>query len=617
MYTTPDLQPRALTYQELFTHHQSKHGGTSNWGNMRSALKRFLAAAGKSLDSPIGAEMTGDFAEVREKALEGIGLKDPVRSRIKSWQDSYMELLEAFGMPESFGEALKWAMQRQGIGLKALTQISGVKRSAIYEWSNNRSFPTRQANMGKINNLERALDLPPNTLVAKLPSPRKKGEGQTPWGRQLSERILRTDAYSCFVGELENCPKQIIRFWDEFQYYKTAELLPPGIKRQKNGIWRVNPDGTCPTAEMLKGVAGLLFGFFALGRTNEDPLRCGLGVPSEELCPSMLIDPEKVVAFLNFVKLRSGRSRHSGYSRCVLGLSLSLIHPETGFLLQRRDLVLPRNQRENEEAWRDHCAKAYKYLREAKNNLETKRSRDPWELLAPILDSPQPIAILIEMNEIALERHSKRWGSRLCPYSARSFRDCLLNYMLTFHPLRRKNYSRLTWRADNTGHLRQRDGGWWLSIPAEEFKNEKGAAKEGYSVMVNPHLWPMIDRYLNVYRPILRTGTDRVFLPAWNQPNSKAGVISPQIIGNIVREFTKQFCPVSIPGGFGPQAYRHIVATDILKNNPTMVEVAAAVLHDRPETVRKAYARWLQGDKYAHFHNYMATVVASHVKEDA
>ena len=62
----------------------------------------------------------------------------------------------------------------------------------------------------------------------------------------------------------------------------------------------------------------------------------------------------------------------------------------------------------------------------------------------------------------------------------------------------------LTWSEDNTGHLYKKEGAWRFDIPPEEFKNEIGAAEHGYRMIVYKLLWPMIDRYLNDYRPLLR-----------------------------------------------------------------------------------------------------------------
>lgn len=56
-------------------------------------------------------------------------------------------------------------------------------------------------------------------------------------------------------------------------------------------------------------------------------------------------------------------------------------------------------------------------------------------------------------------------------------RDIVLIKLLASNPIRRRNLIHLTWRADNTGELHQReDGSWWLKIHKSRFKNTRGAA---------------------------------------------------------------------------------------------------------------------------------------------
>jgi integrase len=77
----------------------------------------------------------------------------------------------------------------------------------------------------------------------------------------------------------------------------------------------------------------------------------------------------------------------------------------------------------------------------------------------------------------------------------------------------------------------------------------------------------------------------------------------------LVQRYSKRYCPVHIPGGIFPHAYRHAVATDILKNDTSKVEVAAAALHDTAETVRRNYAHLLVADRHSHYQDYLDTIL--------
>ena len=55
--------------------------------------------------------------------------------------------------------------------------------------------------------------------------------------------------------------------------------------------------------------------------------------------------------------------------------------------------------------------------------------------------------------------------------------------------------------------------------------------------------------------------------------------------------------------GVGPHAFRHIVATAILKNSLNDWQTAALVLHDRVETVQKHYAHLRSSDGARRMHD--------------
>jgi integrase len=84
--------------------------------------------------------------------------------------------------------------------------------------------------------------------------------------------------------------------------------------------------------------------------------------------------------------------------------------------------------------------------------------------------------------------------------------------------------------------------------------------------------------------------------------------MSPGALGIIIRKFTQFYLAEYGCVGFGPHCFRHIVATEWVKNHPDGYEVAAAILHDTPETVRKAYSWVTPADKIAHWNNYFESL---------
>jgi len=140
-------------------------------------------------------------------------------------------------------------------------------------------------------------------------------------------------------------------------------------------------------------------------------------------------------------------------------------------------------------------------------------------------------------------------------------------------------------------HLKRRKNGeWWLEFRKEEFKN-RHALNSDYSVRVDIHMWPIIERYRSEFRPLLQGAgeCDYVFRPApGSRVKSKCQPIPRAAIFNLLQGLTYSYIDDS--PGFGPHAFRHIVATDIIKKNPEFgFFLASKALHDRVETVERAY----------------------------
>jgi integrase len=162
--------------------------------------------------------------------------------------------------------------------------------------------------------------------------------------------------------------------------------------------------------------------------------------------------------------------------------------------------------------------------------------------------------------------------------------------LLSSNALRRRNLVYLTWRADDTGQLyRKADGSWWIRIPKQQFKNWYGAAREfDYDSPVHPSAWADIEKYLFVHRKLLMRGpTDLVFLTLAGPHSAKEN--RPWIeMSSTVSTLTNRYLLKS--PGIGTHAFRHIVATAILKANGGDHKTAAQVLNDRVSTVERHYA---------------------------
>lgn len=92
----------------------------------------------------------------------------------------------------------------------------------------------------------------------------------------------------------------------------------------------------------------------------------------------------------------------------------------------------------------------------------------------------------------------------------------------------------------------------------------------------------------------MRSATDFFFLS--NNQYAKHGEPHRpwKEVSERVRALTRRYllrCP-----GIGAHAMRHLVGTAIIKAAPGEIETVAKVLNDRPDTVRKHYARFRSAD---------------------
>ena len=186
------------------------------------------------------------------------------------------------------------------------------------------------------------------------------------------------------------------------------------------------------------------------------------------------------------------------------------------------------------------------------------------------------------------------------------YRDLLLIKLLSVNPLRVRNVVEMTWRRDNTGHLQRVNGVWYIRIRRDEFKNWfSGPADKDYTVPLPPDCNEYIEQYL-AFRHHLKDaeGCDVLFLPRSNGNNehvTRPG-ISQRNLSYLVQKLTRVYVPDELaPGGFGPHAFRHIVAHSYLKSNPKAYAVVADILNDRLETVIQEYGHVETADNFRHW----------------
>jgi integrase len=283
-------------------------------------------------------------------------------------------------------------------------------------------------------------------------------------------------------------------------------------------------------------------------------------------------------------------------SLVVLTIISSLLRPSTGYLFQHAEYAEKLRARLTTTTWQQQCqhtrarvTSLFKQISrmEKENDYENfEFGRDPKELIQWILDLPRPLLVIHEMIKEMLED--------LLPESApmtdraRQYRNIVLIALLSSNPLRISMFAKM--RFDRN-LVRRGDGSWWLHFRRGAFKNRR-ALKGDYLVQVAAPLWPLLDRYKEEFHSFLTSATQSnfVFVSTGQGRHVKHGGYGLSVNGltNIIHEMTEMFMPNGI--GFRAHAFRHILATDIIKKDPRLgFFLAAIALHDKLETVEKEY----------------------------
>lgn len=618
VYTYADL--RRIHAERL----KAAQKSNQEFRNHSSALNLFAGVAGKSDANECGEDFTDKFDTHLTRLTELLSAKGIATtsiankvSYVRAIRDTYKVMLTNVVLTGDFRESLIALLQTRKVTQVELAKAVGVPKQAINSWVKRGQLPTA-VSKGTISKIERFFKVPEGSLMGKIDvccavyQPR---EEKSPRLESRTKRYeLSKDAY--YYKE----PSTLIREeWAELVSFYTAPYLLNGFER--NITWRVKdadkvttycgweaevPGGICVTANIRwKSVASFL-GF--LIRPKD---RGGKGMDKSQLTLALLTDARLMVDFIEFKRKRSGK--YTGESERFLAFCGSLLRKETGFLWQQSqygERLSKPISKENWQKWcNDNCDTIHTMMKGLRKGGHIQKGREPQEPIEEILAEASPIQALIKMTE----RMSQQFTLAARPVLvAIRKRNLLLVKMMISNPLRVHHFSIMAYQEDNKGNLYQDAyGAWRLRFRPDDFKNQRGAASSDYDVALSSWLYSDIAEYLTKYRPTLAYAqeSDRVFLPSKQGGRGKNRMFwDPNKITGCIREITKRFIPGS--PGFGAHAFRHIVATDYIKNNPNGFQVAANILHDRLDTVMKEYAHIKVADGFSHWSAYLEGQIA-------
>ena len=599
--------PQPLTYQILKQTALDKvTRGEASAGSTRgrlSTLDRVLKLLGITADAEIGPELRSSFrstenAWVSHLTAEGQPMRhvSNMRSNLVWWRNVVIEIDRdrnlRDGVATPFQQAVKSLFEKHPV--KRVARLTDVPHDMIFGWLHGKV--PRRSSYPALRRVETFFSLERDHLITLL------GDKFNPSQLQQNGTNLSTIAYRARLKAATGKRSSLSRIgavlrqeWAALIEHKTS----PHTSLERGLTWRVTTDmphrtlswsASTPEGKYVPSASAywlLLSGYF--GYVEREHVGFGKALPEgSEPSLAWLALPELIRMYVD-MRMQDAETMHMG-TRVFLGYVMTLLRPVTGYVLQTSSLQqrLPPQQR----TWTEQCAEAFASAKKITAYYKNKHkpSRDPFEPIRDVLALRNPLDAVVDMLARMRAERPRTGGLR----EASWVRDILLIQLLATVPLRAKNFRELTWTPDNRSDLYQKpDGSWHIRLDKNRFKNVAGAAGDRIFDMPVPEpIWKSIQAYVRQYRPLLcgRHATNRVFVTklsaakgeAWAELNGRVEIL------------TKKFLWKS--PGVGPHAFRHIVATSILRASPGNYGLAAMVLHDRVETVEASYAFTKSGD---------------------
>lgn len=505
----------------------------------------------------------------------------------------------------AFATALRAAIDAQDLSVLQFVNLIGVSYATVDNWLHGGS-PGPNHRRGIIPKMEEVLHLSAGALIASLPPVR-----------------LTCLRYAVEFTDLQEAE------WERLFNHKTGEDADEDRCPQR--YWRVKKDRRCPSAKIIRGAVRRFYGCLTLPADAPDVRERGLGLDVGALSLLNLANRKQVEFYVKFLAQRAGG--YNGETVNFINFVCSLLRPGTGFLYQgvevdwRRfppgDLEADATEPDATltiERWRSHCisvrARLMKWVRRLEERNQIKPTRD-YAHIEGILDLDRPAKVLVLLERRFRAYVAKRWHYAAPRERAILARDLLLICMINRNPLRLDQWEMMRWKKGPgvAGHLfKKPDGNYALRFSLEDFKAVARMRDEDYEADIDPALTPMINEYLTVHRPLLAGAEtcNLVFRPARGRRGEHS---SPLGIRPVVCDRTRRFVPEYAPRGFASHGWRHIIATDLVKNHPDGIKLAADALHNTEEMIEKHYGHLRSWDRTKRSHQIIAESLELGAKE--
>jgi hypothetical protein len=273
-------------------------------------------------------------------------------------------------------------------------------------------------------------------------------------------------------------------------------------------------------------------------------------------------------------------------------------------LLTEEDVAFARRD------WSGYVGRNHQALLQAMGYIDDvlEVSRNPFIPLAGCVNADEPMAELM----VAILNAERMWANPSTnPYAYQGdVRDSVMHRLAAMTSLRPDNLATASFTGDERGEIRKIDGRWMIEISYRKFKNYKSArlfgtstARRNYELELRDEagLYDLLDLYFYEVRPSMRViDCDAAFFSTHGRPMNVRSWYDIVTAFGIKHIAWNPVLRTGIPGmiKMNPYAFRHIRATDILKNGVSFnrLEEAAFALQTSELMIQRHYGNLLPKD---------------------
>lgn len=415
----------------------------------------------------------------------------------------------------------------------------------------------------------------------------------------------------------------------------SVELLDGSIAvLEREGGWTRRSDQggwePPPTERIYREFIENIFGFFVLPKDAADPKMRGLGIARDDLRLAHLFIGSNVTAFCDFQKLRNGRFDHYGLKKLrqdwclIIGSSGSYgRHAQRHLYADLYDVLKssaplsapdridelndegggPAGAPDTPAAWTGWCNTQLEQIDQwievetqgRKGKSKFRQARSAEENLDILFERRRPMEEVVWPTILWLAQHRP---PAYYPLHDRLLHEAKIFTVVGFaaEPLRLENWQGMRWGK----HLFKREGKWFVNFEPEEFKNRRRLTR-AYKSKIEATAQEYFEHWYRIwieafgYDPLAKENRNRESYvhASWQGKDSGCKPSHGLLRGRLL--FLSEVWGITI----GPQAFRHIWATDWLKRHPGDIITVAGKLNDTLETVTNLYGHLNSADHSA------------------